>query len=304
MGSLVSKEIDNTVPANQELSQALGRVRQICERSLAETSAGKIISDVLPVTVGGKMLRARLVMYSAKTSDMDPGESAAVAAAVEMIHASSLLHDDVIDGGTIRRGAPAFWVERGATGAILLGDMMVCLALELLEDCGRQDLMARLVSLSREMCDGELEQELSSSRHDDWDTCISVARRKTGALFAFAASIGGSDTAMIDALSEAGYAIGTAYQLADDLLDASAADEGDGKSLGLDAQSDKITAATASAAAGIDPVEFIMGLRDEALRVVSAWPDAHRAVEAYIDIELRPVIDRFVDSYAKGMAAG
>lgn len=166
-------------------------------------------------------------------------------AAVEMLHAASLLHDDIVDGGTRRRGAPALWVSEGARAAVILGDLLMSLAVECIQET-LPDRIPLLVATFREMCEAEVEQEFSLLGDDaSWARCLSIARRKTGSLFGFAvACAGGDDARLTDALRHTGYALGTAYQLADDFLDTAPDPAAADKTLGTDQLGGKLTAAS------------------------------------------------------------
>ena len=190
------------------LATDLALVRRAAADSLRETSVGPLVDEMRALLVGGKMLRARLALRLSGASDVPHAVCLRIAAAVEMIHAASLLHDDVIDHAFLRRGESAFWVTKGATGSILLGDLVVARAVKMMTDTGRLSLVCDLVAALGEMCDAEAQQELLlRNRQPDWATCVSIARRKTGSLFAFAAqSCAGENAALRAALREAGYA--------------------------------------------------------------------------------------------------
>ena len=125
---------------------------------------------------------------------------------MEIIHGASLLHDDVIDGGLLRRGAPTFWKKHGTNGAILLGDLLVFKGLDLLIQVDRPDLLQELINMSADVCQSEVEQELLlRGSPGTWEECEQIARAKTGSLFAFAAVAAASDApGQIEALREAG----------------------------------------------------------------------------------------------------
>lgn len=227
------------------LDQHLDEVRKLMAGCLAETPLHSALADCKNLFGTGKMLRSRLALRVGLAANVPYSTVLRAAAAVELIHAASLLHDDVIDGGFLRRGAPAFWVDRGIPAAILLGDLLLFKALELVSPVENSRLLPVIIKLTGEVCEAESEQELiTRGKLADWETCVNTARRKTGALFAFAAhACGGDDAALSDALQESGYLVGTAYQLADDILDANGDTESAGKTLGRDEARDKTTAA-------------------------------------------------------------
>ncbi|MBP7008542.1 MAG: polyprenyl synthetase family protein, partial [Kiritimatiellae bacterium] len=108
--------------AEESLKTRLDQVRRLMAEVLAETVLGRLAGDGRALVGSGKMLRARLLLRIAEVRKTPRPAWLSAAAAVEMIHAASLLHDDVIDGGIIRRHLPAFWKQRGIAGAILAGD--------------------------------------------------------------------------------------------------------------------------------------------------------------------------------------
>ncbi|MDP6848973.1 MAG: polyprenyl synthetase family protein [Kiritimatiellia bacterium] len=280
---------------------AIASVVDTAVDSLRGTSIGDAVDDILPMITGGKMLRARLVLRIGAVVGVRVDVLNCYAAALEMIHAASLLHDDVIDSSERRRGMPSFWVARGTSGAILLGDLLMCRALTMV---GRQDnssVRDDLLQAVEEMCDAEAEQELMlRGAEPDWATCISTARRKTGALFAFAASccVDPEDASMKASLAESGYEIGTAYQLADDILDAYGDAAKAGKSLGNDAPSEKVTAASVfKNGGGVDPIAYVEDLCSASVERLSPWPRVRAAWREYMQEDLRPVIGRFVEHF-------
>jgi octaprenyl-diphosphate synthase len=221
-----------------------------------------------------------------------------------MIHAASLLHDDVIDGGLVRRGAPTFWLERGVSGAILLGDLLLFKALDI--SCAissERNWAHRLVQLTGEVCQAEAEQELllrGKDANGAWFNCVRIARQKTGSLFAYigyALSEGNQD--LQPALERAGYAVGTAYQLADDVLDATGSEAASGKTLGTDEARRKVTAVSATESTAVDPVEQIEAFCSDSLGVLTPWPRVHDAWARYLELDIRPALHANLESLVK-----
>ena len=284
---------------DSSVEQFLADVRMLSARELTRTPLGQLISDFQSLLGSGKMLRSRMAYRLLKASEIDRDDLIGACAAVEMVHAASLLHDDVIDGGMVRRGAPTFWIERGISGAILLGDLLLFKALDLVGRTREDGLWTRaLVGFTGEVCEAEAEQELVlRGAESNWDDCVRIARRKTGSLFAFVAYVlGGNDPRLQATLREAGYAVGTAYQLADDVLDAVGSEQTSGKTLGTDLARRKITAMSAAAAQQVDPVEQIQAYCTDSLRALEPWPPFKRAWSEYLDADIRPVVDRLLHS--------
>jgi geranylgeranyl pyrophosphate synthase len=283
------------------LLDALAGVRQVMAASLAGTPLHFIVTDYEGLMGNGKMLRARLAFRVGPATGVPYRTLLNASAAVEMIHAASLLHDDVIDGGYLRRGAPSFWVERGIPGAILLGDLLLFKALDLICAVEEGRLMPRLVQLTGEVCEAEAEQELVlRGTPSGWEQCVSIARRKTGALFAFIGYVcGAGDDLLARALQESGYKAGTAYQLADDILDATGDPDAVGKTLGSDEARAKTTAAKAAARDRTDPVEAIENLCADSTRALRPWPAVQQAWDAYMAGDFRPTVDQHLACFTR-----
>lgn len=239
-----------------------------------------------PTLLGGKMLRARLVQALAPALGLPPEESLRIAAAVELVHGASLLHDDVIDGAALRRAQPSFWQAHGVNGAVLLGDTLVFEALDILTPVGHGGLLPLMIELGREVCEAEACQELLwRGELGSWEQCLQIARGKTGALFAFAACAAAChDDQLQPALKEAGYLLGTAYQLYDDLQDESS----DTKTAGTDRARGKITATTVPDAP-VDLAAEIRKLLERSKEILRPWPQVLLVWETYLQETVAPL---------------
>ena len=276
-----------------ELSAHLDGVQDLMVQAMEETSLKQLLPDVRTITgFGGKMLRSRLAFRIGAATGTDPKVLIHGSAAVEMIHTASLLHDDVIDGGLLRRGMPTFWVEKGPAGAILVGDLLLFKAIDLMCRVAEGAYTHDLVKLTGEVCEAESEQELLlNDSNSELDICQSIARRKTGALFAFAALIAsGKDPSRAASLKEAGYLVGTVYQLADDILD-TRKDAEAGKTLGTDAARGIVSAAQ------LDQDELLLQLDrllEKAKACVSQDEEALSGLRDYLDLDLGPAIEKLL----------
>lgn len=198
------------------------------------------------ISGGGKRLRPLLLMLSARLSGYSGGNDILLCSIVEFIHMASLLHDDVIDAATVRRGktsANSIW---GNKASILVGDYLSSKALYLavqLKDPRITETLAEIITL---MSEGELLQLLSTGDVDvTEERYLNIIRHKTAILISGACRLGGllgniSDE-QVQALAEYGMQIGLAFQIADDALDYCAVEENLGKSLGKDLSEGKIT---------------------------------------------------------------
>lgn len=289
-----------TMSSVDVLEAGLERVRSLMASTMGETVITRIIPDTRNLTGHGKMLRSRLLLRVGPAAGVDAHVLDHAAASVELIHAASLLHDDVIDGGFLRRSLPTFWVEKGVPGAILVGDLMLFKGLDLVGRVRNGRLTPLLVRLTGEVCDAESEQELILRGNTAlWEHCVQIARRKTGALFAFAAEVcGGDDSVLSATLREAGYAAGTAYQLADDLLDANGDESVSGKTLGTDRARSKTTAATAWDGPS-DAATYADLLCRQSITSLESWPAVQSAWSRFLEDDLRPAMARLTAQHPR-----
>lgn len=255
---------------------------------LAASALHRRAAEFAPYIGAGKLLRGRLALRLGAANGVPLRVRCASAAAVEMIHAASLLHDDVIDGGLLRRGMPTFWKSYSTSGAILLGDLLLFKAMRLVRSTGRMDLVCAFIELAGVVCEAEAEQELIRRQKPvTWPQVVSTARRKTGALFACAALSAGRTVAERNALCEAGYLLGTAYQIADDILDGSQNEAKAGKTLGTDQMRGKATAAVRAPEFARRYAEKLCAQSATQLvrfpRLASAW-------QLYLEVEFLPII--------------
>ena len=283
-----------------DLDSSLKEVRAVMAQTLMQTPLRDVVASQPGMLGSGKMLRARIAFRLGTVTGVERDILIRSAAAVEMVHAASLLHDDVIDGGYLRRHAPAFWVEKGIPGAVLLGDLLLFRGLDLLTGLQGGRILQRMVELTGKVCEAEAEQELIlRGQPPRWENCLSIARRKTGALFAFIAAVcGGDDDPLSESLQEAGYAAGAAYQLADDLLDANGTTRESGKTLGTDQARQKTTAAVAIPPDGMEATAFIHQLCSDSASRLAGWPAVQSAWRTYLDQDLLPAIRRSLPTAA------
>jgi geranylgeranyl pyrophosphate synthase len=282
----------------KRIEKQLKAVQTIMTGCLLDTNIAKLLPAGNNIMGSGKMLRAQLTLFLSPANEIDEKTYLHAAAAVEIIHGASLLHDDVIDGGLLRRGAPTFWKKHGVNGAILLGDLLVFEGLNLLIQVGRADLLQELINMSKLVCRSEVEQELIlRGTPGSWKECEQIARAKTGSLFAFAATAASSDApGQREALREAGFIAGTAYQLVDDILDDSGDEALSGKTLGRDQARGKTTAITATKHAPEDPAGYISTLLDTSAAQLAPWPRMHAAWNTFLDVTMKPVLSKHLSA--------
>jgi len=275
----------------------LPRVRALIRDQLQELEpllgAGCNLEQLMP----GKMLRTRLAarLAYAKPSLVPPATLERACAATEMLHTASLCHDDVIDNSLIRRAKATLWRATTPSTAVLVGDVLLCDAMTLLLEAEGGRHVGLFLAKVREVCTAEADQELKFRGQElDEATCLRLARCKTGPLFAFVAHVcGGDDAGLSASLEEAGYRIGTAYQIADDVLDVAGREEAAGKTLGTDVLRRKFTLPQASQA-GLDAArEHVRSLCNSTLDSLSDWPVLCKALRRFFTQDLQPVLDRY-----------
>lgn len=256
----------------------------------ADDSPSLNLGTIAEVTFG-KMLRTNLAACMLGDNPADwPRGLEYVCAAVELIHTASLFHDDVIDGATLRRGKPALWKMFSQNGAVLLGDIMYCKALMLLTESEGSVHLRSFMKKAYEVCVAETEQELiKRGREVDEETCIRIARSKTGPFFAIIGRVcGHGNDVLADTLEEVGYNIGTAYQIADDLIDEIGDDAIAGKTLGTDRLRKKFTVAHSGGSAQSVIAGAFQTLCDDSLQLLDPWPEKQDGLRLYMNEILFP----------------
>ncbi len=176
------------------------------------------------VEAGGKRLRPLLVLLSAGACGNIHRDQITLAAVIEFIHTATLLHDDVVDRSNLRRGRPTANARWGNAPSVLVGDFLYSRAFQLLVAIGHLPLMRLLADTTNTIAEGEV---LQLTRAGDPATTeeayFEVIERKTAVLFASAcegaALLADADPAATRSLARFGQHLGTAFQLADDVLD-------------------------------------------------------------------------------------
>jgi octaprenyl-diphosphate synthase len=207
------------------IGNKLFKVEELIELKLnSEVDLIKKMSDH-HLKSGGKRLRALLTLGSAKLSGYDLGtRDINLAACVELIHSATLLHDDVIDESSVRRGTKTTNSIWGNQSSILVGDYLLSRCFEIMVDDGDLEILKLLSSTSAKIAQGEVLQLQHKGEADLLeDTYINIINLKTASLFAAATKTGaclaGSSEKEKKALESYGRNLGLAFQIADDALD-------------------------------------------------------------------------------------
>ncbi|MDR5674454.1 polyprenyl synthetase family protein [Halalkaliarchaeum sp. AArc-GB] len=191
------------------------------------------------VLAGGKRVRPAVTVLSCEACGGDPADAVDFAAGVEFVHNASLVVDDIIDRSQLRRGTPSAWAEFGYGPALITSDGLLGEAFWLFsaDDRATQIVAEAMVEL------GEGEATELVSYPDSEEAYMELARRKTGALFRAAAELGAvaadADAFTVEAFGEYAERVGIAFQIRDDVLDATADADDLGKPTGQDEQMDR-----------------------------------------------------------------
>lgn len=249
---------------------------------------------------GGKRLRPQLVLLATGACELDPEfriesiqPAVTVAAIIEFIHTATLLHDDVVDASELRRGrdtANAVW---GNEAAVLVGDFLYSRSFEMMVDVQSLTVMGILASTTNRIAEGEVmqlmnvrEPALSEQQY------IEVIEAKTARLFQAATELGAvlanQNQATRDALAGYGMHLGTAFQIADDVLDYRSDSETMGKNIGDDL------------AEGKNTLPLIYAMRDGSQSQSDTVADAIRKADLNLLPEVLTIIEQ-TDSLAKSM---
>ena len=232
--------IQSLAQADMAAVDALIRARLASDVVLINQIADHIIS------AGGKRLRPMLVVLAGQACGPTTPDHHQLAAIIEFIHTSTLLHDDVVDESDLRRGrstANALW---GNAPSVLVGDFLYSRSFQLMVELDRMDVMRLLADTTNRIAEGEVLQLLHVHNPDtDEAAYLRVIERKTAVLFAAGTRLGamasGVDEGIQRRLYDYGMALGYAFQIADDVLDYTADAEALGKNLGDDLAEGKAT---------------------------------------------------------------
>ncbi len=240
-----------SLPANlDEVMQLTAADR----RAVDELITRRLSSDIALVNQistyiiggGGKRLRPLVHLLAARASGYRGGEHVQMAAIIEFIHTATLLHDDVVDESSRRRGKETAHRIWGNAASVLVGDFLYSRSFQMMVELERLEVMGILADTTNTIAEGEVLQLMQMGNADlSVDDYFQVISDKTACLFAASARLGGliadrgSDTCQ--ALGKFGLYLGQAFQITDDVLDYRADDEALGKNLGDDLAEGKVT---------------------------------------------------------------
>lgn len=197
---------------------------------------------------GGKRLRPSVLLLASGSCGLLEGkERIKAAAALELIHTATLLHDDVVDDAEVRRGKTSSNLEFGNKPTVLVGDFMLAKALALIQQCGNLELIKAVTDASAKLAEGQVLEVMSGKNMVEIteEICFAIMEFKTASLIESCGKIGGilagSENGNVKGLSDYGLHIGLAFQLIDDALDYSSTEDVFGKQVGQDILEGKMT---------------------------------------------------------------
>jgi octaprenyl-diphosphate synthase len=198
------------------------------------------------IASGGKRLRPALLLLTCGALGYRGAQRFNLAAVVEFIHTATLLHDDVVDESALRRGKPTANEAFGNPASVLVGDFLYSRAFQMMVEAQNMRIMEVLADATNVIAEGEVLQLMNMHNADlDEAGYLQVIRSKTAKLFEASARVGailaGADAALEDACAQYGQALGTAFQVIDDVLDYDGDAAVMGKSLGDDLREGKAT---------------------------------------------------------------
>ncbi|WP_410500224.1 polyprenyl synthetase family protein [Chitinibacter sp. S2-10] len=232
--------VKSVIDADMAIMDGVIRERLYSDVVLVRQVAEYIVSS------GGKRLRPMITLLSAQALGYEGAHHHELAAVIEFIHTATLLHDDVVDESSLRRGRDTANALFGNAASVLVGDFLYSRAFQMMVNCGSMRIMEVLADATNVIAEGEVLQLMNIGNIDiDEAEYLKVIRYKTAKLFEAAARLGAilthSDANTEEALSRYGMHLGTAFQIIDDVLDYSGKQEEIGKSLGDDLAEGKPT---------------------------------------------------------------
>ncbi len=219
--------------------------KKLSVESVASVDAVTAISQYLQSS-GGKRLRPALLLIAAKLVGRTDSMAIHLGAVVEMIHAATLVHDDVIDAAETRRGRPSSNVKWGNHTCVLAGDWLYMQAFQIALRERDFQILDLLISLTQMMVEGELLQLERIGKIDISEAdCMELVDRKTACLFSVCTRLGAicgrAEAPVQEKLGEYAWNLGMAFQLVDDVLDFTAREKTLGKPVGGDLREGKVT---------------------------------------------------------------
>jgi octaprenyl-diphosphate synthase len=271
--------------ATPNFSELIGKEMEEVDDVIAKrlSSDVPLVGEVAKyiISAGGKRIRPALLLLFSGALSYEEKNKYEMAAVVEFIHTATLLHDDVVDDSTLRRGRATANVSFGNPASVLVGDFLYSRAFQMMVDCDNMRIMQILANSTNVIAEGEVQQLMNM--HDaslTQEGYLEVIRSKTAKLFEASARIpavlAGKSSEIENACAEFGLALGTAFQVIDDVLDYDGESAVLGKNLGDDLREGKTTL----------PLIFAMQKGTQAEKTL-----IQNAIEHNEEVELKPILN-------------
>ncbi len=254
------------------LQRRVGLVGDRLEAAIEAVEPEELSAELEHVVLaGGKRVRPAVTILACEALGGDPEDAVDFAAGIEFVHNASLVIDDIIDRSDVRRGTPSAWAEFGYGPAIVTSDGLLGEAFALFSADERA--MRIVAEAMVELGEGEATELVARPTNEE--EYMDLARRKTGALFRAAAELGavagGAEPAVVDSFGEYAERVGVAFQMRDDVLDATADADALGKPTGQDAEMDRPSVVQVTA---LSPEEVNQRAREQSALALAALSDA------------------------------
>jgi octaprenyl-diphosphate synthase len=250
-----------TIPSFRLIENNLHRVRELVDQNLTASTMADEIKPLFKYLCSrtGKMLRPGLLLLSGGACRNITDEHIHVAAIVEMIHHATLLHDDVIDDGQLRRGLPSANRLWGNESAVLLGDFILGRVFKMCANL-QPAIAETIATIALRVCEGELRQIIQRQNwHLSEEEYIEIITEKSAAFFSGCCRLGAllaqAEESYVQMLARFGLNAGIAFQIIDDLLDITGKENKTGKTVGSDASRSKLTLAVIHLLKTVDDTE-------------------------------------------------
>lgn len=230
--TLISKDLESTDKfIISQLESNIPLVKQVIEYVLS---------------CGGKRVRPMVLLLSARALAQRGQKHVDLAAVIELIHTATLLHDDVVDSSTLRRGHKTAHTIWGSDTSVLVGDFLYSRAFQIVVELKHQTILEIFAKATHYIAEGEIMQLVNCNNPDTTEEFyFEIIKRKTAKLFEIAAELGAllatEREHEVHAMRDYGLHLGLAYQLIDDALDYSQSAEQTGKNVGQDISEGKAT---------------------------------------------------------------
>lgn len=205
-------------PVDRDLSRVTDRLLESLQHPIARMS-------VYLITAGGKRLRPALTLLAGRSGEGRAGEALVdLAAAIELVHTATLIHDDIVDGSLMRRKRQTFHQRFGTERAVLMGDYLYSVAFAIFAKLGRPYITRYMAEICQQLSRGEIMEVETRYRLDLTEAdYLSVVRDKTASLIAACGHLGailaGAEAETVARITEFGWNVGMAFQIMDDCLD-------------------------------------------------------------------------------------